>query len=141
MLNAAQQIQSSITKCAAAGWDTVSIITKVVSVWRDIDAALAPIIGHRGVAALFGRSFHLTCADYPWSSAPHESTTDRIDLASLQSTLLQQTSDTVVAINGALLQKFAELLTNLIGASLTVRLLRPVVDVHSTGDAAQESSR
>ena len=136
MLSAAQHIQSSLSKCASAGWDTVSIITKVVSVWRDIDAALAPIIGHRGVAALLGRSVHLTRADYPWLTAPHESTTERIDLAFLQSTLSQQTSDTVVAINGALLQKFAELLSNLIGVSLTERLLRPVVDVHSTGDAA-----
>lgn len=136
MLSAAQHIQSSLSKCASAGWDTVSLITKAVSVWRDIDAALAPIIGHRGVAALFGRSIHLTRADYPWLTAPHESTIDRIDLALLQSTLSQQTSDTVVAINGALLQKFSELLSNLIGISLTERLLRPVVDVHSTGDAA-----
>jgi hypothetical protein len=29
-----------------------------------------------------------------------------------------------------------ELLSNLIGVSLTERLLRPVVDIHSTGDAA-----
>jgi hypothetical protein len=136
MLGAAQQIQSSLSKCASAGWDTVSLTTKVVSVWRDIDAALAPIIGHRGVAALFGRSVHLIRADHPWLTAPHESTTDRIDLAALQSTLSQQTSDTVVAINGALLRKFLELLSNLIGVSLTERLLRPVVDVHSTGDAA-----
>jgi hypothetical protein len=61
---------------------------------------------------------------------------DRIDFASLQSTLSQQTSANAVAFSGALLQKFAELLTDLIGASLTERLLRPVVDVHSTCDAA-----
>ena len=136
MLSAAQHIQSSLSKCASAGWDTVSLITKVVSVWRDIDAALAPIIGHRGVAALFGRSFHLTRPDYPWLTATHETSADRINFASLQSTLSQQTSDAVVAINGALLQKFLELLSNLIGAALTERLLRPVVDIHSTGDAA-----
>jgi hypothetical protein len=113
----------------------VSLTTKVVSVWRDIDVALAPIIGHRGVAALFGRSLHLIRADFPWLPAPDESSVDRIDFASLQSTLSQQTSADVVALSGSLLQKFAELLTNLIGASLTERLLRPVVDVHSTGDA------
>ena len=114
----------------------MSLIDKVVSVWRDIDTALAPIIGHRGVAALFGRSLHLTRAVYPWLTAPHENTPDRIDFASLQSTLSEQTSDDVVALNDTLLRKFAELLSNLIGVSLTERLLRPVVDIHSTGDAA-----
>ena len=140
MLPAAQHIQSSLSKCASAGWDTVSLTTKVVSIWRDIDTSLAPVIGHRGVAALFGRSFHLVRADYPWLTAPHESTTDRIDFASLQSALSQLTSANVVTISGALLDKFAQLLTNLIGVSLTERLLRPVVDVHSAGAAAQETS-
>jgi hypothetical protein len=136
MLSAAHHIHSSLSKCAAAGWDTAAIITKVVSVWRDIDAALSPIIDHRGVAALFGRSLHLTRANYPWLKAPHETTSDRIDFASLQSTLSEQTSADVIAVNDALLRKFAELLSNLIGVSLTERLLRPVVDIHSTGDAA-----
>jgi hypothetical protein len=136
MLSAAQHLQASLSKCAASGWDTVSLITKVVSVWRDIDTALAPIIGHRGVAALFGRSLHLTRADYPCLTALHENTTDRINFAALQSTLSDQTSTDVVALNDALLRKFVELLSNLIGVSLVERLLRPVVDIHSTGDAA-----
>lgn len=136
MLSAAQHIHSHLSKCAAAGWDTASLITKVVSVWRDIDTALAPIIGHRGVAALFGRSLHLTRVDYPWLTPQNENTPDRIDFASLQSTLSEQTSPDVVALNDALLRKFAELLSNLIGVSLTELLLRPVVDIHSTSDAA-----
>ena len=136
MLNAAQNIQSSLSKCAAASWDTVSLTTKAVSIWRDIDTALAPIVGHRGVAALFGRCFHLIRADYPWLAPPHESSGDRIDFASLQSMLSQQTSANVVALNDALLRKFSALLSNLIGVSLAERLLRPVVDIHSTGDAA-----
>lgn len=140
MLNAAQLIQSSLSRCAGAGWDTVSIASKVVSVWRDIDAALAPVIGHRGVAALFSRSFHLTRADYPWLTASHESMAEPMDFAALQSTLSQQTTGSVVSLNGALLQKFVELLANLIGVSLTERLLRPVIDIHSAGDTAQETS-
>ena len=140
MLSTAQHIQSSLSKCAAAGLDTVSIATKVVSVWRDIDVALSPIIGHRGAAALFGRSLHLTRADHAWLTAVHESMADQIDFTAFQSTLSQQTVAHVVALNDALLQKFVEQLTNLIGVSLTERLLRPVVDIHSTGDAAQETS-
>ena len=133
MLCAAEHIQSSLSKRAAAGWDTGSIASLIVSVWRDIDTALAPIIGHRGVGALFGRTLHVIRQDYPWLTAPHESIADPIDFAALHSILSQRTSANIVAANGALLQKFLEQLASLIGESLTERLLSTVVDTHSTG--------
>lgn len=133
MLCAAEHIQSSLSKRAAAGWDTGSIASLIVSVWRDIDAALAPIIGHRGVGALFRRTLHLIRQDYPWLMASHESMADPIDFMALHATLSQRPSANVVAANGALLQKFLEQLVSLIGESLTDRLLRAVVDTHSTG--------
>ena len=133
MLSAAENIQSSLSKRAAAGWDTGSIASSIISVWRDIDAALAPIIGHRGVGALFGRTLHLIRNDYPWLTASHESIADPIDFAALHSTLSQQSSANIVAANGALLLKFLEQLASLIGESLTERLLSTVVDTHSTG--------
>jgi hypothetical protein len=133
MLSAVEHLQSSLSKRAAAGWDSGSIASLIVSVWRDIDAALAPIIGHRGVAALFRRTLHLVRHDYPWLTASHESMADPMDFTALHSTLSQRTSANVVAANGALLQKFLEQLASLIGESLTERLLRAVVDTHSTG--------
>lgn len=136
MLCAAVRIQSSLSKRAAAGWDTESLAALVVSVWHDIDAALAPIIGHRGVAALFHRTLHLVRHDHPWLTASHASLGDPIDFAALLPTLLRQTRADVVAANGALLEKFLEQLASLIGESLTERLLHAVVDIHSTGDAA-----
>lgn len=96
---------------------------------------LAPIIGHRGVAALFGRSLHLARPDHPWLTASHETLAEPMDFAALQSILSQQSSAKVVAANGALLQKFVEQLNHLIGGSLTARLLRPVIEIHSTGGA------
>lgn len=133
MLCAAENIQSNLSKRAAAGWDTGSIASLIVSVWHDIDAALAPIIGHRGVGALFRRTLHLIRHDYPWLTASHESMADPIDFTALHATLSQRTSANAVAANGALLQKFLEQLASLIGESLTERLLRAVVDSHSTG--------
>jgi hypothetical protein len=133
MLCAVEHIQSSLSKRAAAGWDSASIASLIVSLWRDIDAALAPIIGHRGVAALFRRTLHLIRHDYPWLTASHERLADPIDFKALHSTLSQRTSANAVAGNGALLQKFLEQLATLIGESLTERLLRAVVDTHSTG--------
>lgn len=133
MLRAAEKMQSSLAKRAAAGWDSGSIAASIVSVWRDIDAALAPVIGQRGVAALFSRTLHLIRQDYPWLTAGLESTADAMDFTALQSSLSQRTSANAVAANGALLQKFLEQLASLIGESLTERLLRAVVDTHSTG--------
>jgi hypothetical protein len=133
MLCAAEQIQSSLSKRVAAGWDTGSVATGVVSVWRDIDATLAPIVGHRGVAALFHRTLHLIRHDHPWLAASHQNVADPVDFAALHSALSQRTSDDIVAANGALLGRFLELLASLIGESLSERLLRAVVDTHSTG--------
>ena len=141
MLCAVEHIQASLSKRAAAGWDTGSIASLIVSVWRDIDVALTPIIGHRGVAALFRRTLHLIRHDYPWLTASHEGMADPMDFPALQATLSQRTSANVVAANGALLQKFLEQLVNLIGESLTERLIRSVVDTHSTGASPQEPTR
>lgn len=136
MPTAARRIQSSLVKTAAANSDAVAIASKVVAIWRDIDTALSPIIGHRGVAALLNRSIHLTRDTYSWLSSVQEDLAETIDFAAVQLKLSQQTVENIVAVNGALLEKFVGLLTNLIGVSLTERLIQPIVDHHSTGDAA-----
>ncbi|TXH34301.1 MAG: hypothetical protein E6Q92_13075 [Burkholderiaceae bacterium] len=45
-----------------------------VTAWRELDAALSPIIGQRGVAALYQRSLYLTRIDYPWLAGVHQAT-------------------------------------------------------------------
>lgn len=57
----------------------------------------------------------------------------------LQVVLSQQDGIEATATNAALLQHFQEVLTTLIGASLTERLLRPVWDITSSGDAVPEA--
>ncbi len=136
MPTAAHRIQSSLVKTAAANSDTVAIAGKVVAIWRDIDTSLSPIIGHRGVAALLSRSIHLTRDTYLWLGTVQEAIAETIDFTALQLKLSQQSVENIVTVNGALLEKFVGLLTNLIGVSLTERLIQPIVDNHSTGDAA-----
>ena len=136
MRGAAEHIQSNLSARAAAGGDASSIAALAVFIWRDLDSALAPIIGTRGVAALFHRTLHLIRHDHAWLTAAPVSMADPVDFTALQSTLSQQTTANIVAANGALLRKFLELLGNLIGESLTERLLRPVVDTHTTDASA-----
>jgi hypothetical protein len=136
----ARRIPSAIAPLVTAGADAVRIADTAVASWRDIDAALAPIIGQRGVAALFKRSLYLTRAEHPWLSAVYEGALPPGEYAPLHAALSKQAGAQAAVAQGALLQTFHDLLGNLIGAPLTERLLRPVWDRLSSGDAAQGTS-
>jgi hypothetical protein len=140
MESAAQRIQADLVKLAAQGANAGQIADTAIAKWRGIDAALSPIIGQRGVSALYMRSLYLTRSDYPWLAAVAEGALQPGDFTALQSALAQQTSAHAAAANGALLQIFVNLLSNLIGSALTERLLRSVWDLPSSGHAEQETT-
>ncbi|HEY9199595.1 MAG TPA: hypothetical protein VIR60_09525 [Gammaproteobacteria bacterium] len=125
---------------AAQGASVEEIAEAAVATWRNIDAALSPIIGQRGVAALYKRSLHLSRAHHPWLTTAAESTPQPDDFTALQTATAQQTTADAMAANDALLQNFTDLLANLIGASLTERLLRSVWDHPSSGHAVPETA-
>ena len=102
------------------------IADAIVAVWREIDQALHPIIGHRGVAALFNRSLSLAAAKYPWLALGHQGALTTLDPSALKATLVRQSAADAAASGIALFQSFRELLASLIGGSLTDRLLRSV---------------
>jgi len=136
----ARRIPSALTPLVTAGADAARIADTAVAIWRDIDAALAPIIGQRGVAALIKRSLYLTHAEHPWLSTVYEGALPPGEYGPLHAALSKQTGAQAAAAQGALLQTFHDLLGNLIGASLTERLLRAVWDRLSSGDAVQGTS-
>ena len=112
----------------------------VAAIWREIDQALHPIIGHRGVAALYQRSLSLSAAAYPWLAMEQRGIPAAVDPAALHAALVQQTGAEAAAGGNALFHSFHQLLASLVGASLTERLLRSVWD-HSPGAApAQDTS-
>lgn len=94
--------------------------------FRGVEAALTPVIGPRGVAALYRRSLHVTARSHPWLAAASDGYDTGIDVARLQALLEQQTGAQAAAVGGELLNTFHELLASLIGASLTERMLRAV---------------
>jgi hypothetical protein len=116
----------TLARLAREDADATSIATDAVAVWRDIDAALAPIIGHAGVAALYKRSLYLGRTSHPCLATVYESVSPSDEYATLQSVLSQQTTLVAIAAIGTLLQTFHDLLARLIGDSLTGRLLRSV---------------
>ena len=113
------------------------ITDAIVSIWQEVDMALRPIIGQRGVAALYKRSLYLTASTHPWVGGVHETSQAAIDPGPLKSALAQQSSDDARAGGGALLMNFHELLSTLVGPSLTERLLRDVWTNTSNGAPAQ----
>jgi hypothetical protein len=122
----------------AADANAAQMADAVVAVWQEIDAALAPIIGPRGVAALYARSLYLTSASHPWLGHTHESVQAQMDLAALKSVFRQQSSANAASGGNALFQTFYELLASLIGPSLSERLLRPVWGNSPSGPPAQD---
>lgn len=122
------------------GADAEHIANAARSIWRDVDAALSPILGQRGVAALYKRSLDLTRARHPCLVAVYDSGSERDEFVALHAALAEQESSDAAGANDALLQTFCNLLTTLIGVSLAERLLQPVWDKHTSGDAARGTS-
>ena len=124
----------------SAGADAEQVADAVVAMLLEIEQALHPIIGHRGVAALYNRSLHLTAAAYPWLAIDQPAVPAAVDPSGLRSALVQQAAAEAAAGGNALFQTFHELLASLVGASLTDRLLGSVWSHSSPGLPAQDTS-
>ena len=122
-----------------AGADAEQIADAIISIWHEIDGALYPVVGQRGVASLYKRSLHLTSPAYPWLADLRDDIQAAMDLAALRSVLVQQSSADAAAGGGDLLQTFHELLASLVGASLTERLLRSIWAPSANGPPTQDT--
>lgn len=110
----------------------------LATAWQAVDDALSPIIGKRGVAALYKRSLRVTATSHPWLSSLISDHLGPIDITALSTAFAQQTVASAAAASDALLQAFSNLLASLLGASLTNRLLEPVGSHFPSGTAAQD---
>ncbi len=128
MQNGLQHNQANLARLAVDGMDAVGIADSAIATWRAIENTLSPILGERGVASLYQRSLYLACTRYPWLTAACRTPAQTRDFVDLRAALSQQTSAHAAAANGALLETFYNLLTSLIGAALTDRLLGSVLD-------------
>jgi hypothetical protein len=135
----AQGIRTMFARMAAEPVDAVQVAQIAGSIWNDVSAALAPIIGQPGVIALLKRSVYLTRGAHSCLSTLFGDDSPSDPLDALQSLLARQAVADAVVINAVLLLNFQNLLDTLIGASLTERLLRPVWDTPSSGQAVQDN--
>jgi len=99
----------------------------VLTLWADIDAAMHPIVGHRGVAAMFQRSLAQAGAGHAWlRGSKSDGLAAAVDTQALHAALAQQTPADAATGATALLHAFYNLLASLVGPALTARLLADV---------------
>jgi hypothetical protein len=121
------------------GTNANEVAQLVVTSCFEIDKALTPIIGQRGLVALLKRSLHLASVAHPWLAAGHEAFDLKADLDELMAALSLQTPEFAARGGGLFLEQFHQLLTALVGTSLTERLLRSVWATFLSGSFAQDS--
>ncbi len=122
------------------GGSAEQIARIAVVIWTATNGALSSVIGQHGVTALYKRSLQITRPAFPCLAQVQDDASQVTDFALLRATLAQQDSAVAAAANLALLGSFYDLLTSLIGRSLTDRLLRSAWDNLSSGHAAQDTS-
>ena len=120
------------------GANSARLADAAVSQWQAIDAALAPIIGNLGVAALYHRSLFLSFKAHPWLD--HERSPDVLDLPALRALLAGRDAADVSEASATLLRTFMDLLASLVGAPLAERLLGPLWAQSPDGTAAQDTT-
>ncbi|WP_256666347.1 MULTISPECIES: hypothetical protein [unclassified Pseudomonas] len=135
-----RQIVASLAHRVGPSADIARIADAIVSILQDMDAALAPIIGQPGVVALYRRSFHLCASTHPRLARTYDSAQAVLDLIALKSVLVKQSEVDALFFGEVLLTTFYELLTSLIGPSLTARLLRGVWELSLSDTPSQEKT-
>ncbi|MBB6572142.1 hypothetical protein [Xanthomonas arboricola] len=125
----------------AAGAEASTIASTVVAMLQQIDKVLTPILGPRGVAALFKRALFLTKDEFPWLDEAFvavEASDDRNAVETVGVVLSQQRTETAAAGGAAFVHTFHAVLVSMIGPTLTERLLRSVWVTFSSEFSAQD---
>ncbi|VVM39640.1 hypothetical protein PS645_00204 [Pseudomonas fluorescens] len=135
-----RQIVASLTHRVGPNADIATVAQAIASLLQEMDAALTPIIGQQGVAALYRRSLQLCASHHPRLAGTYDSVQASLDLIVLKSVIVEQSEADALFFGETLLMTFYELLTTLIGPSLTARLLCGVWAPSLSDTPSQETS-
>ena len=135
-----RQIVASLAQRVGPNADIAIVAQAIASILQDMDAALTPIIGPQGVAALYRRSLHLCASKHPRLAGTYDSVQASLDLTALKSVIVEQSEADALFFGEVLLMTYYELLTTLIGPSLTARLLHGVWEPSLSDTPSQETS-
>lgn len=133
-----RQIVASLARSVGPEADIASIAQAIVSTLQGMSGALTPIIGEQGVAALYRRSLHLCTSAHPRLAGLYDGLQGELNLTALKSVLIEQSPAEALFFGEVMLTTFYELLTTLIGPSLTARLLSGVWEPFLSDPPSQE---
>ena len=132
-------VAAFLERAVSRGASSQEVAEVVARAFQGIGRMLEPIIGRRGMAALYRRSVHLAGPICAQISAASEVGSMAMDLAVLEAELAKQTAADAATAGTALLHVFYVLLTSLIGPSLTERLLRSIWADFLSGSSARDT--
>lgn len=135
-----RQLAASLTLRIGPDAEIAKVAEAIVATLQDMHAALTPVIGQQGVAALYRRSLHLCATQHPHLASICGSAQAAKGFSSLSAVLAEQSQADGLLFGEVLLSTFYALLTTLIGPSLTARLLRDVWEPSLSDAPSQDIS-
>ncbi|WP_237749276.1 hypothetical protein [Pseudomonas rhizosphaerae] len=136
---ASQKIAAALAYRVGSLVDRSQVASAIISMFEDINAALTPIIGPKGVAALYRRSLFLCMSTHPIYADRYKGLAVAMNLTEFRSILSEQEKTDAVCFSEQLLKTFYELLATLIGRSLAARLLLDVWGNFLSGSVSQDT--
>lgn len=121
-----EAMRNTLARHAARAPDAGAVAEVVLATWSSMVERLSPVIGVKGVDVLFRRALQLTGKTFPWLAIAEEYGNSASLLKGLKARFELQDASVATEAGNALLGIFTDLLTSLLGAPLTERLLGPV---------------
>jgi hypothetical protein len=121
-----ETIRRTLAHRAGEAPDASAVAEAITSTWSQVASLLTPMIGARGADVTFRRSLYLTSKAFPWLGFDQEHVESDALLVTLTAHVAAQDADTAAEAGYTLLANFIELLTTLIGESLTEHILSSV---------------
>ena len=135
-----ESIRTCMARRAGPHADGRATALAALAVWRGMAAQLEPVIGARGVDALFGRALHLTGRQHPWLATAGVRGSSATALNHVEQQLAAQQAAQATEAAQALLTGFTELLATMVGDALVNRLLAPAWDAPAQATEQEHAS-
>lgn len=137
----AHRIEATLSGLTSSDVTDTEVVDSLCRIWQGVGNELSPIIGRQGVAALWRRSVLITQPSHTWLDQVVRPSLEQSDFELLRAALISQPRIAAIEANDALLRSFYDLLSGLIGESLTDRLLSAVLPQPTAGSAVQDPSQ
>lgn len=118
---------NAFSKYASQNKSAILTADVIMSSWRNVDYVLSQVVGKRGFEELYRRSLQSTGLKYPWIKLASVEKKGPVDFSILHTILLTQSPVDFAAASDAMMEEFQGILADLIGFSVTERLLSPVI--------------